>query len=91
MSASCSQFGVADNTDAEISEISTAIQSVGASTGIDPRFILAIMMQESNGCVRAPTTNYGVRNPGLMQSHNGAGTCNDEPSRTPAPPAKSRR
>jgi hypothetical protein len=85
MSASCTQFGVADNTDAEISEISTAIQSVGASTGIDPRFILAIMMQESNGCVRAPTTNYGVRNPGLMQSHNGAGTCNDGTVQNPCP------
>jgi hypothetical protein len=34
-------------------------------------------MQESGGCVRAPTTNYGVRNPGLLQTHNGAGTCND--------------
>ena len=28
-------------------------------------------MEESNGCVRAPTTNNGVVNPGLMQSHNG--------------------
>lgn len=33
-------------------------------------------MQESNGCVRAPTTNYGVSNPGLMQDHDGSGTCN---------------
>jgi hypothetical protein len=32
---------------------------------------------EITGCVRAPTTNYGVRNPGLMQSHDGTGTCND--------------
>jgi hypothetical protein len=32
---------------------------------------------EDAGCVRAPTTNYGVRNPGLMQSHDGTGTCND--------------
>jgi LysM repeat protein len=85
MSASCTQFGVADNSDDEINEISTAIQSVGASTGVDPRFILAIMMQESNGCVRAPTTNYGVRNPGLMQSHNGAGTCNDASVVNPCP------
>lgn len=34
-------------------------------------------MQESNGCVRVPTTNYGVRNPGLMQDHNGGASCND--------------
>ena len=85
MSSSCTQWGVADNTDDEISEISTAIQSVASSTGIDPRFILAIIMQESNGCVRAPTTNYGVRNPGLMQSHNGAGTCNDATVSNPCP------
>ncbi|KID82980.1 glycoside hydrolase [Metarhizium guizhouense ARSEF 977] len=44
---------------------------------IDHRFILAVVMQESSGCVRAPTTNYGVRNPGLMQDHNGAASCND--------------
>ena len=85
MSASCTQFGVADNTDDEIAEMSTSIQSVASSTGIDPRFILAIIMQESNGCVRAPTTNYGVRNPGLMQSHNGAGTCNDATVSNPCP------
>lgn len=36
------------------------------------------MLQESSGCVRAPTSNYGVRNPGLMQSHNGGGTCNSD-------------
>ncbi|TWU70910.1 hypothetical protein ED733_000060 [Metarhizium rileyi] len=34
-----------------------------------------IMQIESNGCVRVPTTNNGVRNPGLMQSHNGSGSC----------------
>ena len=28
-------------------------------------------MQESSGNVRVRTTNNGVRNPGLMQSHNG--------------------
>lgn len=85
LSTGCAQFGVAENSKAEINEISTAIQSVGASTGIDPRFIFAIMMQESNGCVRAPTSNYGVRNPGLMQSHNGAGTCNDGAVQNPCP------
>ncbi|KAE9374653.1 carbohydrate-binding module family 50 protein [Stipitochalara longipes BDJ] len=81
----CAQFGVAENSDAELSEISSAIQSVSADTGVDPRFIFAIVMQESNGCVRAPTTNYGVRNPGLMQSHNGAGTCNDGGVQNPCP------
>jgi hypothetical protein len=27
---------------------------------------------------QVPTTNYGVRNPGLMQCHNGDGTCNSD-------------
>lgn len=48
-----------------------------AATGVDHRLILAIIMQESHGCVRVQTTNGGVRNPGLMQDHNGAATCND--------------
>ena len=39
-------------------------------------FILAIIMQESKGCVRAPTTHWSHDNPGLMQSAQGKGTCN---------------
>lgn len=76
MTGSCSQFGVPNNSDQEIQDISTAIQTVAGETGVDPRFILAIVLQESNGCVRAPTTNYGVNNPGLMQDYNGAASCN---------------
>ena len=33
-------------------------------------------MQESTGCVRVITTQYSHFNPGLMQSHNGTGSCN---------------
>ncbi|CEJ82059.1 hypothetical protein VHEMI02150 [[Torrubiella] hemipterigena] len=65
----------ADNSATEIAGINTAIQQVAGETGVDARFILAIVMQESKGCVRAPTTDNGVRNPGLMQSHNGSGSC----------------
>jgi LysM repeat protein len=85
MQSSCAQWNVPDNTDDEINDMYNSIQSVASSTGIDARFIFAIIMQESNGCVRAPTTNYGVRNPGLMQSHNGAGTCNDGSVQNPCP------
>ena len=87
MQESCAQFNGAppNNSEDEINEIKTAVQSVASSTGVDPRFIFAILMQESNGCVRAPTTNYGVRNPGLMQSHNGAGSCNDGNIQNPCP------
>jgi hypothetical protein len=65
----------ADNSEEEISNINSAIRQVSGETGIDARFILAVVMQESKGCVRAPTTNNGVVNPGLMQSHNGSGSC----------------
>jgi hypothetical protein len=89
----CSQFHVVANSNQEINNIGAAIKQVSGETNVDARFILSILLQESNGmyctknlsksslnllgCVRAPTTNYGVRNPGLMQSHDGTGTCND--------------
>ncbi|RDI88777.1 Uricase [Venturia inaequalis] len=73
----CTQFNVAANSAQETSNIATGIKTVATETGIDSRFILAILLQESNGCVRAPTTSYGVRNPGLMQDHDGSATCNE--------------
>lgn len=82
---SCSQFDVENNSDDEIDDIKSAITSVAESSGVDSRFILAIVMQESNGCVRVKTTNYGVSNPGLMQSHDGTGSCNDGTPTTPCP------
>ncbi|PSS16958.1 hypothetical protein M430DRAFT_19925 [Amorphotheca resinae ATCC 22711] len=85
---SCTQFGVPNNSDDEIDAIKSGIQSVASSSGVDARFILAILMQESNGCVRAPTTNYGVVNPGLMQSHDGSGSCNDGSVLNPCPPSQ---
>lgn len=65
----------ADNSAAEIADIKAAIDSVSGASGVDKRFILAVVMQESKGCVRVPVTGNGVRNPGLMQSHNGSGNC----------------
>ncbi|KAJ5543892.1 hypothetical protein N7494_005171 [Penicillium frequentans] len=35
-------------------------------------------MQESQGCVRVKTTDNGVVHPGLMQSHDGSGSCNKD-------------
>ncbi|OAA80659.1 Lysozyme-like domain protein [Akanthomyces lecanii RCEF 1005] len=75
MSKSCTGFGQANNSPSESADIKSAIENVAQSSGVDARFILAIVMQESNGCVRAPTTNYGVINPGLMQSHDGSSSC----------------
>ncbi|GAP87688.1 putative lysozyme-like domain [Rosellinia necatrix] len=65
----------ADNSADEINNLKSAITQVASETGVKSRFILLIVMQESKGCVRVPTTNNGVVNPGLMQSHNGSGTC----------------
>ncbi|KAF2843011.1 carbohydrate-binding module family 50 protein [Patellaria atrata CBS 101060] len=85
MRQSCSQFGVPNNSDGETNDIKDAINIVSSETGVDKRFILAIMMQESNGCVRAPTTSYSHRNPGLMQDHDGAATCNENGVQNPCP------
>ncbi|KAI4724631.1 hypothetical protein E4T49_07646 [Aureobasidium sp. EXF-10728] len=77
MQQSCANNGWgANNSPDEIADIKASIQKVSASSGVDPRFILAIVMQESNGCVRVVTTSWSVANPGLMQDHAGSGTCN---------------
>lgn len=64
------------NTDSETSELQSTLTSIASQNNVDPRFALAIMMQESGGCVRVNTTSYSVTNPGLFQSHEGTGTCN---------------
>lgn len=69
-------FQVDNNNDDENKAIYKYIKEVSQSTGVDPRFMLAIMMQESNGCVRVHTTSYSHDNPGLFQSHEGTGSCN---------------
>ncbi|KAK9445020.1 glycoside hydrolase [Metarhizium brunneum] len=66
-----------NNSGPEVGAIWDGIQKAAGASGVDHRFILAVVMQESSGCVRVPTTNYGVRNPGLMQDHDGAASCND--------------
>jgi hypothetical protein len=73
---SCTQFGMENNSQEESDNIKKAIQEVSAESGVKAEFILAIVMQESKGCVRAPTTNYGFDNPGLMQSFQGTSSCN---------------
>ncbi|CAM1509621.1 Fc.00g033600.m01.CDS01 [Cosmosporella sp. VM-42] len=68
----------ANNSPQEISDINKAIKQVSAEQGVGPRFIMSVILQESKGCVRAPATpspDGTVRNPGLMQSHNGSGSC----------------
>lgn len=73
----CDQYGVAGDSMDEIDDIKTAIDAIAAETYVDHRFILAVIMQESTGCVRVPSSIGSVTNPGLMQDHEGASTCND--------------
>lgn len=65
-----------DTTNTEIAMIWDAIQAAATKSGVDHRFILAVMMQESKGCVRVYRTANGNGNPGLMQDHVGPNDCN---------------
>jgi hypothetical protein len=76
MLTACEAWGVPNDSPQEISEMRSSILSISDLTGIDARFILAVIMQESTGCVRVITTAYSHANPGLMQSFNGTGSCN---------------
>ncbi len=74
MQTACSSLKEgSDNSDSEMQYIYDAIQDRANASLVDHRFILATVLQESNGCPRvgSTTSSGGVRNPGLMQSHNG--------------------
>jgi LysM repeat protein len=60
-----------NDTPSEISLIGSSITTVAQESGIDPRVILCIIMQESGGNVRVGNTNNGVNNTGIMQAFNG--------------------
>lgn len=75
---SCKLYNQEPNSDKETTDVYDAIQSVAEKTLVDHRFILAVILQESGGCVRAPTSNFGVPNRGMMQDHNGTASCNNE-------------
>lgn len=69
MKVGCTNLGMptgSDTTDEEIGIMYHAIQKVAGATGVDHRFILAIVMQESLGCVGVYTTFSAHANPGLM-------------------------
>ncbi|KAI1615422.1 glucan 1,3-beta-glucosidase [Exophiala viscosa] len=67
--------GVPANSPSETDNIRDSIIAVANQSYMDPRFILAVVMQESNGCVRVVSTAGGNDNPGLMQSFEGTGSC----------------
>lgn len=74
--SACSDHGWGDNnSDEENERIKKEIQSVARASLVDHRFILAIILQESKGCLRVKSTTsakYDISTPGLMQSHNGS-------------------
>ncbi|KAF2161493.1 hypothetical protein M409DRAFT_69823 [Zasmidium cellare ATCC 36951] len=74
-----------DNTPAETTNLYKAILQVSTSTSVDPRFILAVIMEESHGCVRVQSTSLSVTNPGLMQSYQGKGSCASPTLLNPCP------
>lgn len=64
---SCDTWEVARNSPEELSAIEESILDVANSTGVDGRFILAMIMQSSSGCVRAISTHSSYLASGLMQ------------------------
>lgn len=89
ISRSCDQlYKVPNNSDQETQDLKDAINSVAHESRVDHRFILAAVMQETKGCVRAETSESpdGIRNPGLLQSFKGTFSCNDKGKvQTPCP------
>lgn len=67
--------GQIKNSARETSDIKAGIPAIAKKANIDERFILAVMLQESHGCVRVGATSNGVTNPGIMQDHNGKYNC----------------
>ncbi|OJJ50659.1 hypothetical protein ASPZODRAFT_126582 [Penicilliopsis zonata CBS 506.65] len=87
MRSSCeNDFDLANNSEEEMGYLRAAIDKIAAETYVDHRLILAVIIQESAGCVRVPATVGSVSNPGLMQDHDGTGTCNNDGDvNTPCP------
>ncbi len=59
------------DSDSEIADTKSSIETVARQSGVDVRAILCIIVQESDGNVRVGSTNNGIQNPGIMQSHAG--------------------
>jgi len=52
MFSSCSQYGVPNDSGPEVGAIYDGIQAIAAQSKLDHRLILAVIMEESSGCVR---------------------------------------
>ncbi|CAO2652830.1 Nn.00g022410.m01.CDS01 [Neocucurbitaria sp. VM-36] len=75
---SCKDHGWGqDNEETETQAIKDSIEGESETSGIPKELILAVMMQESMGCVRVHTSHHGSDNPGLLQSA-GKASCNPD-------------
>lgn len=75
---------IPQNSAEETQFIHDGILSESKASGVDARYILAVVMQESHGCVRVGATaspGEKINNPGIMQSHNGGNNCVDAGSK----------
>ncbi|KAI9761662.1 MAG: sister chromatid cohesion protein 1 [Chaenotheca gracillima] len=59
------------NSQRESNDLKSAIQTYASSSGLDQRFILSIVMQESGGFVRKEPNDAGGRSKGLLQINGG--------------------
>lgn len=88
ISRSCDQlYQVPNNSEQETQDLYDAIKAVSHESRVDHRFILAAVMQETKGCVRAKTSSSpdGIRNPGLLQTFMGTFSCNDDDGKVKVP------
>lgn len=89
ISRSCDTlYKVPNNSEQETQDLYDAIKTVAHESRVDHRFILAAVMQETKGCVRALTSESpdGIKNPGILQSFKGNHTCNEDGKvKTPCP------
>lgn len=72
----CSNLGYKTPNDnlTQLQQMYQGIQTVAEESQVDHRFILAVIVQESLGCVYVGATEApdgSTPNPGIMQSHNG--------------------
>jgi len=80
-----------NNSEQEIQDLYDSIKQVAHETRVDHRVILAAVMQETQGCVRAKTSvsQDGIKNPGLLQSFKGSHSCNENGTvQNPCPKAQ---
>lgn len=75
LNSSCSPTYGQNNSPQELRDIKSFLPKAADYAGVPASLFLAMMMQESDGCVRVGTTANGVTNPGIMQSNNGEGNC----------------